>query len=138
MVNIKEELKNNSLGNMPTWDLSDLYQSLNDKNIQQDIDLLKESITNFVKKYQFNIETLDADELYKAIKEYENISELMGKLGAFAYLKYAENLSIDENVKFYQKISELLTEESSKLAFFTIEINNLDDNLLKIKKIIIN
>ena len=132
MADIKKEVKNDNLGHMPTWDLSDLYSSLNDKNIEKDINLLKKSISEFVKKYQFNVETLSGDELYLAIKEYENISELMGKLGAFSYLKYTENLSIDENVKFYQKISELLTEESAKLSFFTIEINNLDYELLKI------
>ena len=132
MTDIKKEVKSDNLGHMPTWDLSDLYSSLNDKNIEKDINLLKKSISEFVKTYQFNVETLSGDELYLAIKEYEDINELMGKLGAFSYLKYTENLSIDENVKFYQKISELLTEESAKLSFFTIEINNLDYELLKI------
>ena len=132
MTNIKKEVKSDNLGYMPTWDLRDLYSSLNDKNIKKDINLLKKSISEFVKTYQFNVETLSGDELYLAIKEYEDINELMGKLGAFSYLKYTENLSIDENVKFYQKISELLTEESAKLSFFTIEINNLDYELLKI------
>lgn len=131
-INKKMLLDNKSLGKMPTWDLSDLYESLNDKNIELDIEKLKKNIATFVKNYQFNIQTLSANELYKAIKEYEDICELMSKLGVYSSLKYAENLSIDENVKFYQKMSETLTEESAKLTFFTIEINELDDELLKI------
>lgn len=119
------------LNEMPTWDLNDLYNSINDVKIDADIEILDKKIVNFNKEYKNKIARTDATQFYNALIEYEGISELMGKLGSFAYLKYAENLSIEENVKFYQKISEILTNFSSRLVFFTVEINELTDRAIK-------
>lgn len=125
-------VQNKSLGTMPTWDLKDLYKSLDDPQINKDIQIIQINIDNFIQKYKAKISILEPDELYNAIKEYEDVSEKMGKIGSYSYLKYAENLSIDENIKFYQKISELSTNLSAKLVFFSIEINELDEELLKV------
>lgn len=127
----KEEMVDNAvLGNMPAWDLSDLYTSLNDKNIEKDIKKLEGMIKDF-QGYKGNVGKLDGKQLYKAVIEYENIEALMAKLESYAYLKYAENLSMDENVKFNQKITEHLTKLSSDLVFFTIELNEIPDDRLQ-------
>lgn len=121
--------KKTDLGEMPTWNLSDLYKSVNDKQIDIDLQDLARRIANF-SSYKNDIDNLDANKLYKALEEYENIQELQSKLGSFAYLKYAEDLSKDENVKFYQKITEELTKLSSNLIFFDLEVNKLDQSKL--------
>ncbi|MBO4957111.1 MAG: M3 family oligoendopeptidase [Rickettsiales bacterium] len=118
---------------LPTWDLKDLYSGLDDKNINNDVNKLEKRIKNFNKEYTNKIEELNGYQLYKALLEYEGISELIGKIMSFAYLKYAENLSIEENVLFYQKMSEKMTKLSSNLIFFDIEINNLTDENFKTK-----
>lgn len=124
VLNMKKEKVD--LGYMPTWDLSDLYKSLDDKQINIDLKKLEKDIKNF-QRYKGKIDTLSGKELYDALIEYENISELMSKLGSYASLKYTENLSVDENIKFYQKINEKLTELSSPLIFFTLEINKISN-----------
>ena len=126
--NINNDMSsNNELSKMPLWDLSDLYSGINDPKIEEDLKNLGDRIDIFESKYKAKIFPITANGLYRALVEYESISELMGKLGSFAYLKYAENLMVDENIKFYQRISEEITRLSAKLAFFTVEINNLSE-----------
>lgn len=117
------------LGNMPVWNLSDLYVSIKDENINADIEKLKKMVEDF-QSYKGNVEKLSGKHLYQAVIEYENIEELMAKLGSYAYLKYSENLSIDDNVKFNQKITEEITNLSSNLVFFMLELNQIPERKL--------
>lgn len=122
MVNISEDKK--GLGNMPNWNLSDLYSSINDKQIELDFQRLEKEINDF-QSYRGKVKDLSGKEFYDAIIKYEDIEEIMAKIGSYANLKYAENLSLDENVKFYQKVNEKLTDLSSNLIFFALEINKI-------------
>ena len=116
--------------NLPTWDLSDLYSSLDDARINIDIEELKSMIYNF-RKYKGRIASLNGKELYKALIEYENIEELMSKLASYSYLKYSENLASEENIKFYQRIKEELTVFYADILFFTLELNKIPDDRLE-------
>ena len=116
--------------NLPTWDLSDLYSSLDDARINIDIEELKSMIYNF-RKYKGKIASLNGKELYKALIEYENIEELMSKLASYSYLKYSENLASEENIKFYQRIKEELTVFYADILFFTLELNKIPDDKLE-------
>ena len=125
-----EKIVNTKLSNLPTWKLNDLYNDINDSNISRDLNNIKKRIDIF-QSYKGKIRFLKPNEFYIAIVEYEDIEKLMSKLGTYSYLKYAENLSKDENVKFYQKINEEFTNLSSQLIFFTLEINNLTEQKLR-------
>lgn len=111
----------------PNWDLSDFYSSIKDKKIDADIKKTSEEAKKFSQKYLKKIANLNADSLADAIKEYEKISERAAKISSFSYLIYASDLSNQENVSFYQNISEKLNSVESKLVFFTLEINELSD-----------
>ena len=65
------------------------------------------------KKYKDKIAVLNGNELALAIKEYEDIEEIMGRLMSFAYLNYAADLSDSENTGFYQNTSETINEIST-------------------------
>lgn len=116
--------------NLPTWDLSDLYSSLDDARINIDIKELKSMIYNF-RKYKGRVASLNGKELYKALIEYENIEELMSKLASYSYLKYSENLASEENIKFYQRIKEELTVFYADILFFTLELNKIPNDRLE-------
>lgn len=111
----------------PNWDLFDFYSSIKDKKIDADIKKISEAAKKFAKKYFKKVEGLSADQLAKAIVEYENISESAAKISSFAYLIYASDLSNQENISFYQNTSEKLNSIDSELVFFTLEINELSD-----------
>ena len=80
---------------LPTWDLSDLYNGINDEQITKDLNTLEKRIKKFAKEYTNQVDNLSGYQLYKAMLEFEGINELASKIMSFAYLKYAENLSIE-------------------------------------------
>ncbi len=119
------------LGNVPNWDLSDFYSSTKDKKIATDIDFCKKETQNFAKKYSGKVAKLNATDLFKAIKKYEEISEKLCEISSYSYLIYASDLSNQQNIAFYQDISEKLTDPSTDLVFFTLEINEIDEKSIQ-------
>lgn len=115
------------LGELPAWNLADFYSGITDKNIQVDITSLKGMCATFAKQYQQRVADLNGDALGKAISEYENIQQLMGKLGSYAQLLYSVSMHVPEIVQFYQNTQELLTDLSTTILFFSLDINKLDD-----------
>lgn len=120
-----------NLGKVPNWNLEDFYKNINDPQIQKDLNSLETKTTKFAKEYEGKINKLTANDLTKAIKNYESISESIGKISSYSYLIYASNLSDQKNVAFYQNISEKLNSISTKLVFFTLELNKISDANLK-------
>jgi len=111
----------------PKWNLSDFYSSTKDKKINADIKKIEIETKKFVKNYSGKIAKLNASNLYIAIKKYEEISEIIGKISSFAQLLYASDLSNQINVAFNQNTSETLSKFESDLVFFTIELNKIED-----------
>ncbi|MES2677963.1 MAG: M3 family oligoendopeptidase [Pseudomonadota bacterium] len=122
--------KTKKLNNLPNWDLTDFYKSITDKKIAEDFKLAGDLATKFKKNYQGKLSGISAINLAKAIKEYEKISELLGKISSFAYLNYATNLNSPKDTAFYQDSSEKINDISSLMVFFELEINQIEDKKL--------
>lgn len=118
------------LENIPAWDLSDFYSSTKDKKIATETKQIENLSENFTKKFCGKVNKLNASELYKAILQYEEICEKIGKISSYSYLVYASDLSNQNNLSFYQNTSESLSKYESKLVFFTLELNKIDDKKL--------
>ncbi len=118
------------LGNLPSWDLTDFYKSIADKKIAEDFKLARDLAACFKKNYQGKLQEISAINLAKAIKEYEKISELLGKISSFSYLNYATNLNSPKDTAFYQDSSEKINDISSLMVFFELEINQIEDKKL--------
>lgn len=112
---------------LPTWDLQDFYSSIKDKKITTDLKKISDAEQKFVKKYLNKVKLLSASQLALAIVEYEKISEEIAKISSYSYLIYASDLSDQNNVSFYQNISEKISKFEKELVFFTLEINLIDD-----------
>ena len=112
---------------LPNWNLKDFYLSIDDKQIEKDLELFKNFTLNFSNKYKDKLLSFALD-FEKIVKEYEDGNELGDKLGNYAFLIYATNMNDQKTVQFYQGINEKLTEISSNLIFFTNEINSSSDN----------
>ena len=116
---------------LPTWNLTDFYDNYKSPKVASDIKAAKAKVKKFVENYTGKVEKLTASELAKAIKEYEGLSELLGKLGSYAQLLFASDMSKPEIAQFYQNISEMLTTLSSETIFFTLSINKISDATAK-------
>ena len=120
---------------LPNWNLKDFYLSIEDSQIDKDLSLFKNFVTSFNKKYNGKI--LDFYQNFdEVIAEFEKGCEISAKLECYSFLIYATNMNDTKTVQFYQKISEVITEISGDLIFFTNTINNFNDG--DFEKILIN
>lgn len=110
---------------LPAWDLSDLYQNINDNKINEDLECYKKSAITFAKKYKGKLSTLDAKNFFKMAKECEKRSVLGNKIGVFAYLNMVTQMKNAEAMAFYQNVSEKLNDYSKPTIFLSLEINKL-------------
>ena len=119
-----------NFSNLPKWNLGDLYNSITDPKINEDIKNSDQKSNDFVKNFK-NTKFTKGDDLATAITKYEQIEEILGKLSTFAYLNYAGNLANEANVAFYQNICEKIREISTKLLFFTLNLNEIPNQDLE-------
>ena len=119
--------------NLPTWDLTDLYNDPKDPAIRRDLDDAKARSDAFQKTYQGKLAGLSGDELAAAIAEYEAVSEVCGRIGSFAQLLYAGDGSDAAIGQFYQSVQEEMTSISSLSLFFGLEINRIEEDVLLAK-----
>ena len=69
--------------------------------------------------------------LAEAVRRYEAIDDLAGRLGSYAGLVHAGD-SVDPAIsKFYGDVSERLTNASVHLLFFALELNRIDDAVIE-------
>ena len=68
-----------NLGNLPVWDLSHMYNSIESKKIKSDLYFIETKSKEFEKKYEGKINLLDAQSLLLAIEKLEIIKELLNK-----------------------------------------------------------
>ena len=118
---------------LPTWDLSALYPNKESSELKNDLQNVEDRAKRFQKIFENKIIDLDGETLASTVKEYEEIEETLGRLHSFAYLLYAENISSEENSAFYQNISEKITEISTLILFFELEINKISDQEIEAK-----
>ncbi len=120
------------LGPMPEWNLADLYAGMDSPAIKADLDRAAADATRIKTSYQGKIVSLAADgaALADAVKAYERLSDLIGKLGSFAGLLYAADTADPARAKFYGDIQEKITAITTDLIFFELELNQIDDATL--------
>ncbi|MFY9240298.1 MAG: M3 family oligoendopeptidase [Roseovarius sp.] len=118
------------LGNLPEWDLSDLYTSEDAPELKRDMDWLKEACTAFAADYEGKLSTLDAAALLKCIERDEAISGIAGRIMSFAGLRYYQLTTDGGRTKFLSDCQEKVTTYTTPLVFFTLELNRLEDDHL--------
>jgi oligoendopeptidase F len=120
------------LGQMPEWDLDDLYTGMDAPEVARDLAAAAAAAKALKETWAGKLVAAGGDgaRLARAVKAYETLSDLMGKLGSYAGLLYAANQTDPARAKFYGDVSEKLTAISSDLLFFELELNQIDDAAL--------
>ncbi|MDP4062573.1 Oligoendopeptidase F, plasmid [Rhodobacteraceae bacterium LE17] len=119
-----------AFGDLPEWDLSDLYASEDAAELQADLTWLKQSCIDFSDDYEGKLAQLNADEMLKAVERYEAIDIIAGRIMSFAGLRYYQLTSDPERAKFMSDMQDKLTEHTTKLVFYGLEFNRLDEEAL--------
>ncbi len=123
-------------GKLPEWNLTDLYSAIDAPEIGRDLARLDADCVAFETDYKGRLADKTGCEgggkwLAAAVKRYEAIDDLAGRLGSYAGLVHAGD-SVDPAIsKFYGDISERLTKASVHLLFFALELNRIDDAVIE-------
>jgi len=120
---------------LPEWNLDDLYSGLADPAIKRDLDRADVECAAFEDAYRGKLAGFAAAAdggatLGAAVRRYEAIDDLMGRLSSFAGLIHAGDTLDPARTKFYGDVQERLTAASIHLLFFTLELNRIDDAVL--------
>ncbi|MCA3555014.1 M3 family oligoendopeptidase [Aestuariivirga sp.] len=119
-----------TLGPLPEWNLADLYASPEDPKFAADMKKAGELAKAFAEKYRGTLASLSGEQLAAALNDYEALSDLLGRTGSYAQLYYVGDTTDPQRGKFYGDVSARLTEISTLLLFFELELNRIDDKAL--------
>ena len=119
------------LGQLPDWNLNDLYTSTDAKELVNDLNWLEKECDEFAKNYEGKLKFLSADEMLKCVIRNEKISSISGRIISYAGLLYYQKTTDADRAKFLSDMQEKITIFTTKLVFFSLEINSLDDDFLE-------
>ncbi len=132
----RKSKKPSKLGALPEWNLDDLYAGIDSPEVARDLATADEACELFERDFKGKLAAMAAGEgagqaLAEAVKRYEALDDLLGRLVSYASLVYAGD-SIDANrAKFYGDVQERVTAASIHLLFFTLELNRVEDAALE-------
>lgn len=114
-------------GKLPEWDLSDLYAAPDCAEIKRDMDWLEESCAAFARDYEGKLADLEAPAMLEAIKRYEGIDIIAGRIMSYAGLRYYQVTTDSERAKFMSDCQDRITAFTTPLVFWSLEFNRIDD-----------
>ncbi|HWG04118.1 MAG TPA: M3 family oligoendopeptidase, partial [Beijerinckiaceae bacterium] len=125
-----------SLGALPEWNLADLYPAMDSPAYAADLAAMARGCKAFSERYAGKLAALldgpdGAEKLTEAIREYENLDDLLGRVMSYAGLTYSGDTTDPARAKFYGDAQQKVTDASADLLFFTLELNRIDDAKLE-------
>jgi oligoendopeptidase F len=123
-------------GKLPEWNLNDLYAGLDDPAIKRDLDRADAKCVAFEEAYKGKLAGIAGGPqggaaLAEAVRRFEAIDDLMGRIGSYAGLVHAGNTVDPARTKFFGDVQERMTAASTHLLFFTLELNRIDDPVIE-------
>jgi oligoendopeptidase F len=120
-----------ALGDLPEWNLSDLYPGMDSPELTGDMERVEAECMAFAGCYEGKLAGLAGDGLAGAIGEYEAIDLILGRIMSFAGLLYYQNTADPDRAKFMGDTQGKITALTQPLVFFTLELNRIDDAVLE-------
>jgi oligoendopeptidase F len=119
----------------PEWILSDLYEGIGCPRLAADFETAAADSARFSADYRGKLAELAqkpdaAATLGEAVRRYEALQDLLGRVMSYAVLLYMANTSDPARAKFYGDAQEKITAASTLLLFFQLELNRIDDAVL--------
>jgi oligoendopeptidase F len=123
-------------GVLPEWNLADLYLAMDDPRVREDLDRCDAEAVAFEHEYKGKLSALAeraeaGGELAQAIKRYEALDDVLGRLISYAGLLHSGNTVDPDRAKFYADVQERITAASTHLLFFILELNRIEDAVLE-------
>jgi oligoendopeptidase F len=120
-------------GALPRWNLDDLYSGPGSDRLARDLARAERRAARFEKANKGRLAGMSGKRIGEAVKEYEAIDETLGRVISYAQLLHSTSVSDPKVGQFYQTTAERVNAISTRLIFFTLELNRLPERTLKAK-----
>ena len=114
-------------GDLPEWNLSDLYAAPDAPELARDMGWLEKACADFARDYEGKLAALDAPGMLECVHRYEAIERTAGRIMSYAGLRYYQNTVDAVRAKFMSDCQDKVTELTTPLVFFSLEFNRIDD-----------
>jgi len=115
------------LGDLPEWNLDDLYTAQDAPELKRDLDWLEEACASFAADYEGKLADLDSSALLDCVLRYEKIDLIAGRIMSYAGLRYYQHTTDAERAKFMSDMQDKITTFTTPLVFFSLEFNRIPD-----------
>jgi oligoendopeptidase F len=116
------------LGDLPDWDLTDLYSAPTAPELQSDLAWLETECASFAQDFEGKLADLTAGDLLACIRRYEQIDMKAGRVMSYAGLRYYQQTTDPERAKFMSDMQDRITSYTTPLVFFSLEFNRIPDD----------
>ncbi|MFP1632179.1 M3 family oligoendopeptidase [Zhengella sp. ZM62] len=124
-----------ALGALPEWNLADLYPAMDSPALARDLERAAAEAQAFEARWKGRLDEAAGktgeEGLGAAISAYEALEELMGRIMSYAGLVYTGDTSDPKRAKFYGDLSQKITDASTYLLFFALELNRIADERME-------
>ena len=116
-----------ALGPLPEWDLTDLYASPEAPELARDLAWLEDEARGFAADFEGRLDGLDASGMLEAVRRWERIQSVSGRIMSYAGLRHYQMTTDPVRAKFFGDMQGRVTDYTTPLVFFTLELNRVDD-----------
>ncbi|WP_375550438.1 M3 family oligoendopeptidase [Rhodophyticola porphyridii] len=116
------------LGDLPEWDLSDLYTAQDAPELARDMGWLEGECADFAATYEGKLAGLSPDEMLDCVLRYEKIDLVSERIMSFAGLRYYQHTTDPARAKFMSDCQDRITAFTTPLVFFSLEFNRISDD----------
>jgi oligoendopeptidase F len=109
------------------WDLAPLVDGQGRAGVERMLGEARDRATRFAERHAGKVAELDPDGLRAAMRELEEINELVGRAGSYASLEFATDTADPARGAMLQLVQERATEIETLLLFFDLEWAAVDD-----------
>ena len=103
------------------WDLSDLYDGIDDPQLWADLDAAEAEAEAFRQRHHGHVAELDAAALAAAVVELEGLEQRLARAGTFIHLLHATRADDPEVGAALTRVQERGTAIGNRLLFFQLE-----------------
>jgi oligoendopeptidase F len=103
------------------WDLSDLYEGIDDPRIDADVAQAEADAAAFRERYHGKVAELDAPSLAEAVVEHERIESTVVRPLTYAHLVFAANMAEPAHGALVARLGEKAAALETQLLFFALE-----------------
>ncbi|MDB6177859.1 M3 family oligoendopeptidase [Paracoccus sp. Z330] len=124
-----DQAKAGGFGDLPEWDLDDLYPAPDSPELKSDLKALAAQVSQFAERYQGKLAQLSPSDMLACITEYEQIDIIAGRVMSYAGLRYYQNTTDADRAKMLGDLQAQITDITTALVFFSLEFNRIPDDV---------